>query len=290
MTTKSSLIAISLLGVFFLFSGCDDDPPDGFRYPLAVGNTWEYTRKWDTFFYADSTDSTYSDTTSMLYSMQVAVTDTASLGGISGLYRMAATEHDSLDSYEGIIYYGQDDDGLYEHGYEGSATLSMPKGLPAREGQGGIYFKGMYFNNMNELFRLFQEALPGPYLFKVDFTQQIVEDPPLEVLRYPLEEGTTWMYRSAGNPWRIDKHVEGKEQITVPAGEFVCYKIKWLYDIDDNGEWDTDIFIEDYIGLEGLVQRQITLIGMIKTNEIGEQVGFMDSVGKYTLEAVSLEE
>jgi len=203
---------------------------------------------------------------------------------------MAATEHDSLDSYEGIIYYGQDDDGLYEHGYEGSATLSMPKGLPAREGQGGIYFKGMYFNNMNELFRLFQEALPGPYLYRVDSTQQIIEDPPLEVLRYPLEQGTTWTFREAHYPWRIDKRVVGEEEVVVPAGTFMCSKIRWLYDIDGNDEWDTDIFIEDFIGKEGLIQREITVLGMIIPNALSERMGYMDIVDKYTLETVSLEE
>ena len=81
MKSKSSLIAISLLSALFLFSGCNDDPPDEYSYPLAVGNTWEYTHRWDLFFYADSTDSAYSDTTTMLYSVQVAVTDTASLAG-----------------------------------------------------------------------------------------------------------------------------------------------------------------------------------------------------------------
>ena len=200
MTTKSSLITISLLSAFFLLPGCADDPSDGFRYPLAVGNTWEYTHKWDTFYYTDSTASTYDDTTTMLFNVQVVVTDTASLGGTSGLYRMAATAHDSLNSYEGIQYYSQDEDGLYLHGHEGFGSLSMPKGLLAREGQGGIYFKGMYFNNMNELFRLFQEALPAPYLFRVDSTRQTIEDPPLEVLRYPLEEGTTWKFRETHYP------------------------------------------------------------------------------------------
>ncbi len=289
MKSKSSLIAISLLSALFLLPGCaDDHPQTGFRYPLAVGNTWEYTRKWDIFYYTDSTASTYDDTTTILSDIRVTVMDTASLAGISGLYRMAATEHDSLDSYEGIQYYGQDEDGLYLNGYEGSATLSMPKGLPAREGQGGIYFKGMYFNSAGELLDLLQQELPTCYTALSDSI--ILEEPPVKVLHYPLETGVTWTYRTSENSWRIDKHVEGEEQITVPAGEFVCYKIKWLYDIDDNGEWDTDIFIIDHIGEVGLTQRQLTLLGGIRMNENGEEVGYSDIKTKYTLETVSLEE
>ncbi len=287
MKRKSFLITISLLSMLFLFSGCDDNPPAGLRYPLAVGNTWEYTHKWDTFYYADSTASTYDDTTTMLFNIQVAVTDTASLGGTSGLYRMATTAPDSLNSYEGVQYYGQNEDGLYSYGHEGSALLSMPKSLPTREIQGGIYFKGMHFNSAGELLDLLQQELPTCYTALSDSI--ILEEPPVKVLRYPLETGVTWTYRTIGNPWKIDKHVEGEEQITVPAGEFVCYKIKWLYDFDDNGEWDSDIFAEDYIGQEGLVQRQITFLGVIRMNENGEEVGYSDIKSKFTLETVSLE-
>ena len=84
--------------------------------------------------------------------------------------------------------------------------------------------------------------------------------------------------------------VIGEEEITVPAGAFECMKVKWLYDIDNDGEWDSDLFIEDYIGDVGLVKREITILGIISINELGEIVGYMDSMGRYTLEAVSLEQ
>ena len=84
--------------------------------------------------------------------------------------------------------------------------------------------------------------------------------------------------------------VMGKEEVTVPAGTFECVKVKWLYDIGNDGEWDTDIFVEDYIGEVGLVLREFTILGMITMNEHGEQLGYTDLMDRYTLEAVSLEE
>ncbi|MCH7852562.1 MAG: hypothetical protein IIC41_07255, partial [Candidatus Marinimicrobia bacterium] len=144
--------------------------------------------------------------------------------------------------------------------------------------------------NVNQLFQLIQDALPGPSPLVGDTTDPYIEDPPLMVLQYPLEQDTTWTYRYAHDPWRIDKVVIGEEEVTVPAGTFKCINVKWLYDIDNDGEWDTEIIIEDYFGDVGLVKREVTVIGMISINEPGEIVGYFDAMDRYTLEAVSLEE
>ena len=291
MKRKSPLLTVSFLGALFLLPYCDDDPPDevGFRYPLAIGNTWDYTRRWDLFHYTDSTASTYDDTTTMLFDIQVAVIDMASLGGLSGLYRIISTESSVWDTIQGAHYYGQDEEGLYLYGYEGYGGLSMPKVRPASVSRSGILFNGRYFSNVNQLFQIIQDALPGHFPLVGDTTEPYIEDPPLVVLQYPLDQDTTWTYRYAYDPWRIDKVVIGEEEITVPAGAFECMKVKWLYDIDNDGEWDSDLFIEDYIGDVGLVKREITILGIISINELGEIVGYMDSMGRYTLEAVSLE-
>lgn len=294
MATKSSLIAISLLGAFFLLPGCADDPPDGFSYPLALGNQWEYMREATSFFYSDSLKPDEVDSTRTYSSyLSVLVTGTEVLDESIETFVLRATVSDNEGIYQGEdYYYNNKEDGLYLYGYKGFGHFGfpviIPKTLEKGERQVNIFFKGMYFNSVWELLDLFQQELPVHYAVRSDSI--ILEEPPVKVLHYPLETGVSWTYRTSGNPWRIDKHVEGEEQITVPAGEFVCYKIKWLYDIDDNGEWDTDIFTEDYIGQEGLVQRQMTLLGGIRMNANAEVVGYSDIKIKHTLETVSLEE
>lgn len=292
MKSKSSFIAFSLLGALFLLPYCDDDTPEdvGFRYPLAVGNTWEYTHKSETYYYSDSTASTYDDTTTMLLNIRVTVVDTASLGGINGLYRIVSVESGEWDVNQGANYYGQDEDGLYLYGYEGFGAISMPKGHLTPASQESILFKGMYFNNVNELLRLFQEAMVGFFPSIVDSAKQTILDFPMVVLQYPLKQGTTWTLMHTPESLRIGKVVMGKEEVTVPAGTFECVKVQWLYDLDDDGEWDADFFIEDYIGEVGLVQRVATILGMTVMNEYGERMRYMDRLDRFTLEAVSLEE
>ena len=291
MKGKSPLIVASLFGALFLLPYCDDDPPEevGFRYPLAIGNTWEYTRQWNWFHYTDSAAANYDDTTTMLSDIRVMVMDTGSVGGTSGLYRTATSGHHGLDSLQASQYYGQDVDGLYYYGGETYGIASLPKGRSAWKSQAGLLFKGRYFSNVNELFQIFRDALPGPFPLVVDSTELIIEDPPVMVLQYPLEKGTTWTVLNEEGFW-IDKVVMGEEEVTVPAGTFECVKVKWFYDLDGDGEWDTDVFVEDNIGEVGLVQRKFMIFGGITTNEYGEDTGYSDHTISYTLEAVSLEE
>ena len=116
----------------------------------------------------------------------------------------------------------------------------------------------------------------------------IIENPPVLTLVYPPELGFQWLVKDAGNPWRIDKKIIAKETVQVPAGEFVCYKIQHLHDLDGDGKWDEDLFLFDFVSSEGLVKRTAEFKNSKATNEIGEIIGSFDSIEEITLTNLKL--
>jgi hypothetical protein len=85
------------------------------------------------------------------------------------------------------------------------------------------------------------------------------ENPPVQSLKYPFEISSQWTYRNRYNPWHIDKKILGKETIALPAGNFECFKIQWLYDMDHDWQWDKDIVFYDYLHAKGLMKRDIKI-------------------------------
>jgi hypothetical protein len=147
----------------------------------------------------------------------------------------------------------------------------MPKTFNRKK----ILFKGRYFNGIREITSYITRAIPQN-IVRAD--SLIYEIPPLQSLKYPMKTESQWTYRHPGQPWQIDKKIVSYEKINVPAGSFDCYKIQWLYDIDQDGVWDTDIVCYDYICDKGLIQRSFFFKDvMIISQQSPEPIGLMDS-------------
>jgi hypothetical protein len=63
----------------------------------------------------------------------------------------------------------------------------------------------------------------------------------------------------------------------VPAGNFDCVKMQWLYDLNQDGEWDDDIIFFDYLCGQGIIKRSILVKDLMIVNENFELVGLADS-------------
>ena len=163
-------------------------------------------------------------------------------------------------------------------------TGSMLTLKPSNKGR--IYFKGRYFNSVREITAFLENAIITE---KVTSDSLEYENPPVRSLKYPIEIGSQWIYRNENNPWRIDKKVSDMEKVQVQAGIYTCYKILWLFDIDNNGEWDDDIVFFDYICSKGLIKRYISYKDLIWTGENSpEPLGTFDSSEEYLLTGVHL--
>jgi len=244
-----SNISVSLIFLLvFLFISCDkeNEKDDNIIYPLAVGNVWEYSRDFNLYYYSDSLESPqYYDTTTYSSDVSVVVTKKTVFFDTLETYELISTENQGTNTYIQTGYYNNEKDGLYEYAYIfGGGAHGLVK---LRLGN-TIRFKDLTFNSFYELSEYLQLITP---IHKIKYNsvhfgepRSIIisdsiyfEDPPLKTLQYPLEIGNQWTYRKSGDPWRIDKKVNNMENIIVPAGEFSCFTIQWLYDLDADGAW-----------------------------------------------------
>ena len=117
----------------------------------------------------------------------------------------------------------------------------------------------------------------------------IFEDPPVRTFRYPLQIGSNWIYRSGDKFWRIEKKVVGKEVIEHPLGNFHCYLINWLYDINKDGQWDEDVQFTEALSKKGLIYRKLNLYNIEVIGETGAFIGLTNFKEEYVLESYILD-
>ncbi len=265
-----------VLALLAALPACSDDDPagpgDDFAYPLNLGIKWEYTREFSSFNFRPDTAAVAIADTTVLSTVSIEIIRTEKLPGsiTAHVLREQHREGDRVVQ-DSESFYANQDDGLYLYAYKGPGHV-RPKQSAGRH----IYFKGRYFRSAREIASFLEKAVAGA-LARSD--SMIFEDPPLKALPNPIEVGAQWVYRSEGKPWRIDKKVvAGKEKVRVPAGEFECYKIQWLHDIDGDGEWDPEIQFFDYVSPQGLIKRDVLFKDLIWLGpDSPEPIGKFDS-------------
>ena len=263
--------------------GCDNTTEsklDSFIYPLTIGNTWNYERQFK--IYNVRPDS-LKDQFEYAYTsvVEVTVTKMVDLTGYDNTIEMMAVETSDFRTVTGYNYYLEQNDGMYLAGYKSAGDIGMPKQKVIKE----IRLAGHSFSSFAELLSV---LTPETVLFNSKQDSVYLENPPVKVLEYPLTEGKNWTFRPVGPPWRIDKEIIGNETIETDAGSFECFKIRWLYDLDANGIWDTDIFIIDYLAEEGLVKRVVDIRDVPTTIGPFDEGALTDYLEEFTLMEYSL--
>ncbi len=279
------IITILLLGLF----ACDEDEITpvmlGFEYPMQIGNTLEYLRTTTKYLHPDSTTTTvtYVDTIyedSSRY--KVSITRELNFGDTLNVIEMTNVLMENPPGRIPRSFYEVTEDGLFIVGYTGGTMV-----LPKANFEKSVYFKDMRFNNMFELL----EKLQHPQLFTRSTVSDSIhyESPKVKTLQYPLQVGEQWVYRDNHNPWRMDRKVIGRSVLSLEVGNFDCLEIKFIYDMDHDGEWDEDIWITDYISPQGLIQRVIHVLHLEDMNSMGIPDGkYFDLVFEQTLESFDL--
>lgn len=282
------LIATIFLSILLLslLSCSNKDNPAGYNdnnfiYPIKIGNKWEYFREYSRFnFRPDTLDvsQVLDDTVTSTVIISIARKETIFDSIQTYVFHEILTEEGD-QTFEDESYYNNLAGGLYLYAYRGAGWV-IPKSNVSRK----ILFKGRYFNSIREVTSFIEKALPNKFAISDTL---IYEIPPIQSIKYPLETGSQWIIRQSGNPWRMDKKVLGKETVKVPAGDFNCWKIQWLYDIDKNGEWDNDIIFYDYICSEGLICRYIFFKDMEWRGEYNELIGLFDGKDESVLTSIN---
>jgi hypothetical protein len=229
MNHKRVAVLVTLLaGAIF---GCsDDDGPGQFRYPMAGGLEWHYTRTLtrvqDSASFVD-----YSNATTIRIGEKVEF-------GVHGEGREFTISENGQPF--GAQYYQNRDHGLYMVGYCGYPPVVYPKLASLGAADSRIF-----------------EALEAADIYS---TQDCIERPygghpdtPL-ALPYPIRTGQDWRYRIVeGLNWEIRKVNRGWSKVTVPAGSFDAYQIEWYY------IGGPKVRILDDICAEGLLRRTLVI-------------------------------
>jgi hypothetical protein len=269
---------------------CSENKPtkfegEDFTYPLKVGHTWEYIRESSTFnFRSHTADIIRSDTT--IFSdviMEIVGVDTLRDSISTYVFYEQLTDMENRTS-RSWSYYSNQDDGLYLVAYKDPGHV-IPKSLVKKR----FYFKGRHFSEIWEAAFLVQKGFLSCYQ-RLDSLYH--EDPPLKSLHYPLKTGLQWVYTEGEDSWRIEKKVLRKEQVQVPAGQFICYKLQWLFDMNADGEWEDDIEFFDFVCPQGLIRREILFkdVGWFQGTSPHEPMALVDIKDEFKLSDVHLEQ
>ncbi|MCP4584151.1 MAG: hypothetical protein GY839_21270 [candidate division Zixibacteria bacterium] len=281
MIKLSSIILALFLLAICLSCSLGTDPAISFIFPLEIGNRWEYSR---TFSYTNIRPDTFEispDTWRAEAILEINSLDHIFLPEnsppefIEAYHLREEYIDDDTSVYEGDAYYRNAIDGLYSYN-SGSIPIWLSDNTIIPENFTiGIFSINdvMLFKNNSTLDTIIYNAIPQ------------------KILYYPIDMGSQWRLRDRedNSGFRIDKKVVGSEVITVPAGEFVCVIIQWLYDFDRDECWDDDIEFYDYLCEVGLIKRTILFKDNTWPSEYGENLGLVDSITEIVLTDYHLE-
>ncbi len=238
----------------------------GITYPVTIGNRWEYRRELT----ALSTQHGY-------FLIEILGTDTG--WQVEPVYEFEETwfDLDQVTLSSTTTWYHVNSDGFYLAGYDGPGNI-----IPAStSGSYRFIFGGREFGSIAVLLGHVEGTGTALSRSPEDI---IVENPPKLGLKYPIALGSEWTFRES-DPWPIFKHIHDYEIISVPAGEFGCFVVRWLEDTDNDGTFNENLVFRDYIAKQGLVRRSIIMSNVLVIDEFGNEIDFIDIIDEYELVA-----
>ncbi len=257
LSSKQAIIMLIILAVFGFGLFCSDDKfynplPEGFVYPIKVGNKWNYAGIQRAFNFQpdslkDDHEFTYVTRSNIEIISDTTLMDSIDVFAFAELYIIM---YEDIDTFHSESYYNNHDDGLYLYADKGMGSDARPlKICPSK-----LFYKfnGKEYRNLHDLFKPFGQDL-SPIGLNGDSIIYIL--PPRKSFHYPLSVGEEWIVLELPGLFTIGKKVIGIENIEVPAGRFQCYKIQWMWDMDQDGEWESVPEYYDYIAAVGLVKR-----------------------------------
>lgn len=226
---------------------------DAFRYPLNLGDEWTFSGK---SWFTNIRGSEWNPPDTQRFS-SVVRNASSKAGGVVYSKLQETSEYigfgGETQSFQGAVYMMNRPDGLFYFGLDGQTATTPGKS----SSEVALYLGGYAFSGISEL----HSVLTG----KTRMADRLVTAPartffdsPRLALYYPPEVGIQWSYIRRGDSDGdvfIDKVITDSVQITVPAGTFDCYEIRWLYDLDRDHVWDDNLELYDYVSKEGLIKR-----------------------------------
>ena len=188
---KKNLSWIIIIIVILFFVGCNIFHSDNnnqqnsdFKYPLSIGNSWQYEKLFTLDFDSLATYNGLSDTT-YYSSGLVEIIDNEVIFDTLDAYNFETTIDEDGNIFTGNEYYNTEDNSLISYGYI-HPQMMTPK---VEQEYAYIMFKNKKFINVTEIINWIEKGYYGNEYSKKD---SIIFDP-VKSLDYPLEEGKQWI-------------------------------------------------------------------------------------------------
>jgi hypothetical protein len=200
-------------------------------YPLIVGYEWKYYRE---LHFID--DSTLNDT--LLVSLYTIMRNDRTQMLPDSSTAFAFEFSDSTSSGVGLTgtqFYNNSTGGLYHHGYvygSSGGVVLMP------QPQYTYRIGNMESSSIRDLISMIKNGNPS----RSDSI--IMYNPHKLSIKYPMAMNDEWNFITT--PWTINRKYIGDETVSTPFGNFLCKKIEWFYDTNNDSVWD-DVHIWQYI-------------------------------------------
>jgi len=255
-------------------------------YPLQVGNRWFYSR---TFFVHnvqlnDSTAWTPPDTVFDVATVEVVgiinlpPDDTLMTNDSVRTMIVKTTLMEMGTSFVSYHYYSQNVAALSLHGHSGSPSTIQPRhSIVFRLGEiSGRSVEEVLLSLIENCCRASGDSITR-------------ESPPVTVLQFPLIEGRQWTYREPNAPIHIDKRIED-ERFGLIGDHLQRYvEICWLYDLNNDGEWDDNVSITDFVSSDGLLHRTFDAKNLILTGPASpDTLGMFDVRDEWIVDSLSV--
>jgi len=251
-----------------------------FTYPLAVGLRWIYWHETYSYTADGQPNPVYRDTGRAT----VGIVGFTTIWDYIDAYDFYIMEQVGAEYHTCHFYLNNIEDGLYTLDYTGTSLIA-PRLVVEHSGK-RFLFAGRVFDSPDQLF----SALRGEMVYAAKRPGPTPEGySPTISYAYPLRLGHQWTYRDhtdEGYPFRIDKKVIRREQVSTQAGVFDCLVIQWFWDIDDDGMWESGIDGYDYLAPQGLIKREF-YVAKVGTQPYDnpEEIVYYDFFDGYTLTA-----
>lgn len=242
-------------------------------YPLIPGTVWNYKVQYEIFnVRPESLAQYYQDTLTWYASVELVGRDT--LRDSIPVWKFISKEWDDTLTYSpAFSYYSLHNDTMRLIAYSGGSLIN-----PKVNSRNNNYDKRTFIDSLRKLFwqDFFINSLtPSDSLY--------FEVKPPIVLIFPLRHGLHWTFRERKYPFLIEKKVIGTKILSLPNTSPLSIMIQWFWDIDGNGNLDTDITGFDYITFDGIVKREFIFKDFVLKIDDPENFGFVDTRQSFTL-------
>jgi len=263
---KSIMKNIIVVVILIVATGCsekENETISDFRYPLSVGNYWDYEIIYHLDYDSTANAKGLKDTLGRGYLNTQIVSNEIIFDSID-VYNFKNVDR----LYNNIVFIDNDfinekEDSLicYGHSSSNNKTLRQLNILKKNK----VIFNGIRFNDIIEVFDYIKAKTNKISKSKNDTIYYSI----FKEYEYPLEEGKEWLYNK-GYFYSTNKKILNSEIVTVPAGKFNCWKIEHI---------DSELYMADekefydYVSEDGLVRRYIKVVNMTVVDQTGSILG-----------------